>query len=596
MRYSVVAVCRGTLALALLTALFSCASAPSPSISRNSAARESASLAGKNDQAPVTPSAASGGQGTVLTVPARDQLNRNAIDPQILRALEQGGPTKLRSAVAMVRSLSTELTEPNKVVLAIAGELMNILYPLEQIDWEIPALSDAVAYIGAVRSARMGVYDYNTGNTDYLSLVLPSLIMVLSPAGGDYYTDARISLEKALSLNKESILAPYFLALLDERQKNTDAALAAYKKIWDIDKSCYPAGSAYARLLLEKGEARQSFAIAAALSAQYPASPAFQEMCAVSAFSYSDWEAADPYIIEILRREPTNTRFLLMRARILVERKDYLKANSLLDAYATTNRTDKTYMLLRSRVMREWNRNPASAAGIMEEALRLYPGEIDVLLTAAELSFQTGQAINRQSGRELVQLVLERESNNRLALVLLTTDFIAKGEWTAAISRGEQLLNLFPQDENRILLARCYLGAGQNRNAINQLRPLYQKSSPSDEVVALYLEALVAAGEQSLARTLIASRMGESSSALRSVFYYFESKLTVDEEGQASALRSSLLSDPRNSRALFAMYEWNFNKKDYRRALYYLKQTIALDPGNRSLQQKQSELELLLAP
>ena len=47
--------------------------------------------------------------------------------------------------------------------------------------------------------------------------------------------------------------------------------------------------------------------------------------------------------------------------------------------------------------------------------------------------------------------------------------------------------------------------------------------------------------------------------------------------------------------ALYAMYEWYFARTDYRKAQYYLKQVIALDPANRRYTQQLSKLDELLA-
>ena len=61
-----------------------------------------------------------------------------------------------------------------------------------------------------------------------------------------------------------------------------------------------------------------------------------------------------------------------------------------------------------------------------------------------------------------------------------------------------------------------------------------------------------------------------------------------------ASLRASLLANPRNKEALFAMYELYLSAKDYRKAKYYLGQVLALDPSNRKNAVLAEKLEKLL--
>ena len=65
----------------------------------------------------------------------------------------------------------------------------------------------------------------------------------------------------------------------------------------------------------------------------------------------------------------------------------------------------------------------------------------------------------------------------------------------------------------------------------------------------------------------------------------------TSEDKKLSSLRSSLTANPRNEDALFALYELYFKKNDYRKAQYYLKQVIALNPSSQELLELNSNLE-----
>jgi len=555
-------------------------------------------LSGDNDRngkTPVSPSAVSGSGGTLLAVPSRDQLKKNSLEAEVLDLLETGSPASIKLAVERINTDVRGMTDQNRIALAVAGELMQILYPLEPVTWTIPAVPENGTYIGAVRSARLGVYDYNTGNADFLSLVLPSLVLAVTTTPGNYYADAATALVKASSRNPRSVLPPYFRALLAARQGKPAEAAGLYRRAWELDASCYPAGIARVNSLIAEGSGMAALDVARTLAARYPENIPVRLLCADAAFAARDWDAADSHVLKVLMAEPGNTRVLLMRARILVERREYLKANSLLDAFATTNRTDKNYLLLRSRVIREWNKNSGSAAAVLQEAQQLYPDDVEVLLSSAEVCYQSGLTINRLGGRDFVRLVLAKDATNRSALSLLVADHIAQSEWESAVAGAEQLVSLHPSTETRVLLLRSWLGAGQSAKAASLAKTLYGVPPPTDEITALYLRALVESGDARTASSVIASRLGDAPSSLKSVLYYYESRLAPNSDARLSSLRSSLLADPRNVQGLFAMYEWYFEKSDYRKAQYYLKQVIALDPANSRNVRLLANLDELLA-
>jgi cytochrome c-type biogenesis protein CcmH/NrfG len=584
-----------------LTALFlpSCETVPaSPSGAVSvSAGTGAAELSGKVDtgnSGSVSDSSVSGSGGTILAVPSKDKLKRNSLDQAVLSLLETGSPDSIRQAVERINADPRGMTDQNRVALAVAGELMKILYPLERITWPSPAIPDTGVWIGAIKAARQGAYDYGAGSSDFLALVLPSLVLSVTNAPGDYYAEAEAALKKAASGNDRSVLPPYLLALLYEREGKQSAADSLYLAAWERDRSCYPAGVAYARSLIRADSGMRALSVAKELLVRYPESTLMTRLAADAAFSTGDWTLADPYVLQAIKAEPDNADYLLMRARILVERKDYLKANALLDAFSTRSKEDKQYLLLRSRVVREWNRNPASAMVFLQDAQRLYPDDEDVLLASAEVCYQTGQTINKKGGRDFVALVLAKSPNNPDALSLLVADYIASGDWQNAVKHGERLVSVSPRDSSKVLLVRACLGAGQPGRAITLARALYQAST-TDEVTSLYLESLVVTGDLAQAGAIIGARLPSAPSTLKSILYYYESRTISDPDARLSSLRSSLLADPRNKDALYAMYGWYFAKADYRKAQYYLKQVIALDPSNRQYAQELVKLDEMLA-
>ena len=570
--------------------LIGCASTPAASASDDTVNNKTDAVA------TVSPAAVSAENGTPLTLPSKEQLKKFSMDSEVLAYLETGSPDSIKKAVIRINDDPRGMTDQTRIALAVAGELMKILYPLETVTWVVPSVPDDNTYISAIRTARMGVYDYNTGNSDFLSMVLPSLVMAINANPGDYYTDAEGILQKAAAINQGSVLPPLFLAMLASRQGKENAAGNYFARAWKLDSSCYPAGMGYVGFLIRQKNGKTALDISKKLFARYPHSTDIIRLCAESAFVMGDWDTADSYVLQVLRAEPENTDFLLMRARILVERKEYLKANSLLDAYATKNRTDRDYLLLRARILREWNKNILSAIDILRQAQSLYPNDIEVMLASAEVSYQTGQKINNLGGRDFVLTVLKRNAENENALSLLASDYISVSDWTNAVRYAEKLQQEYPGKESGLLLSRAYIGSGYSSKAVTITRNLYLKNNADVTVIGLYLQALLNAGETQTAIGIIDDRMRNADSSLKSILYYYKSRLIIDPDARLSALRSSLLADPRNLQALYAMYEWYFDKQDYRKAQYYLKQVIALDPANSRWVKLQSDLEHLLAP
>jgi hypothetical protein len=73
------------------------------------------------------------------------------------------------------------MTDQNRVALALAAEMMRVLYPLEPVTWPVPSPPEIAPYIGAIRSAQLGLFAPESGTADFLSLVLPASSSRLSP-------------------------------------------------------------------------------------------------------------------------------------------------------------------------------------------------------------------------------------------------------------------------------------------------------------------------------------------------------------------------------------------------------------------------------
>ena len=99
--------------------------------------------------------------------------------------------------------------------------------------------------------------------------------------------------------------------------------------------------------------------------------------------------------------------FVLFRAKILVEKKDYIHAVSLLDVYARQDSTSLDYLLLRSRVQLDWSKNTSAATENIEKALQLYPENTEALMFAARISSPIDSPVAGKYADELAAKVQE---------------------------------------------------------------------------------------------------------------------------------------------------------------------------------------------
>jgi tetratricopeptide (TPR) repeat protein len=105
---------------------------------------------------------------------------------------------------------------------------------------------------------------------------------------------------------------------------------------------------------------------------------------------------------------------------------------------------------------------------------------------------------------------------------------------------------------------------------------------------------LVDSGDAKASQEAIARALpGTSAPALRSVMYFLQSKLQKSDEAALSLLHSALIENADNSEALAGMSDILVRRKDYAKARFYLKQALAISPGDPELDARQKQLDEL---
>ncbi|HAH61392.1 MAG TPA: hypothetical protein DCL73_04775 [Treponema sp.] len=518
----------------------------------------------------------------------------SGIDGKVMAGVENGSPDSIRAAVSAIRKPELDYTETEKVLLSVTAAVMEMVWPSEKIDWDVPEVTDVTPYLGAIDSARKGVYDLSTGNVDFLTLVLPSVVVISADDVADYAQTAEQALTAGLQLRPDSVLAHYLLGILYGKTGRNSDALSHFAAASRGAPSCFETAYAQADCLKRLGRMEESSAIAGSLVARYPSDIRILKLCAETSFSLKNYSAAEEYVARVLQQDPNDLEYVLFRARILTEKGDYIRAASLLDVYARQNSTSRDYLLLRARIQRDWSKNISAAVSTIETALAKYPGDTDVLLFAAQLASATDAPVAGKTSEQLAEAVLAISPDNTEALRYQVEGMVESGAWQKAYALSKKLLAKDNSHQTAFTHIRICLELGKKDEAWNLISPLYRDYPDDENVLQSYIIVLTRTDRASQALSLINSRLPDASPKMKSFFYYRRSFLDSTQDESLADLRSSLIANPRNADALFRLYQLYYNQKDYRKAQYYLKQVVALDPNNAAMRKLNDDLTGLI--
>ena len=537
------------------------------------------------------------GQGMSLAVPHVEKKNTfSTIDKSILDDVKKGTSASLKNAFASLRQSDQNYTEEQAVILNIINGIVDVLYPNDKIQWPVSTLTEENDYISILESVKKGVYDDSATEKDFFVKVLPSLVLITSPNSIGFFADSKKSLDEALVEFPNSFMATYLRGLLAFRQQSYTEANSFFQKAFKIDSSYANLKKTYAASLIKTGDNDLAFSLASELLEKDSENFELLRLCAYATLNAGKTQEAQLYIVRALQQQPNNADFILLRAKMLMVNGEYLNASSLLDAYSRNDNTSKDYLLMRATLQRDWNKNLSAASNTISDALYLYPDDVEVLIFATSLMLTTKQQIGNRSSHELVDYVLTLDAENLEAKELLLKIFVSENQWQKAYELSSELIKNKAVGVNSILtrIEICI----NLKNMQDARRALSVLSEKTDDKAVLDLELiriLIAEGNKAEALKQISLALNKDySNQVKSDLYYERSRISSNSESQLADLRSCLTSNPRNLNALLALYNYYFDKKDYRKSRYYLRQAIALNPQDSSLLEFSAHLDELL--
>jgi tetratricopeptide (TPR) repeat protein len=479
---------------------------------------------------------------------------------------------------------------------AVAAALIRSIYPDLPVRYLPPDPPLTGVYTRILRDADRGVYSPpQAGSRDFLECILPFLAWYPDPRGSPRFRDALPDLEKAASINPDSVLPFIFRGFVYEKEGRAQEAEAAYLRALELAADCYPAELGLVRIMNSRGEEERATARLAELSLRYPDNAGIKKEMARNYAAGRDWSRAEALITEILQRNPRDGEFLLLRAYTAMEQGRYQEAQTPLDAYAPIDSGNRRYLFLRARLQAELYRNRDSALNYLRSIIRTWPDDAEALVYMAGLLMESARPGDITEGRTILTRLLGQPNPNPDVLSLAVRDAVRRAAWREARELLERLLAKRRNNGDLLDAYNVERGLGNSAAALSYARELFNRESAGEEAVAAYLTALIDTGRQSEALRIIEQRLETASGgAQKSRYYYLRSRLRNNDDAAMSDLRSSLFEDPRNLDALVAMFEIYHRRRDERRAVYYLKQALALDPNNPQLRRYETEYRAAL--
>ena len=516
------------------------------------------------------------------------------IDSAVLYGVQNGSPDSLREAMSLMRKKSLEFDESERVLALVSAEIMKLVWPSEKITWDIPVVTEDNPYTGAISSVKQGVFDSSTGNVDFLTTLLPALVIMNNNTDISIYDSCEKALQSALLLQSDSVLANYLMAKLYERKRGFENAEKYIAQAYASSPKTTEINLAYSRILRSNGKLAEASQILNSIE-NTANDIAVLKQNAYIAFDAGDYDSAELYVAKVLQQTPNDLEFLLFRAKILVEKKDYIHAVSLLDVYARQDSSSIDYLVLRARVQLDWSKNTAAASETVEKALQIYPDNLDALMFAARISSETDSPVAGKYADELAARVLEKRPGNQEAMTYALEGLIQRENWQEAYTASRNLISLGNVSPSVVeKYVKVCLKLGKNNEAYEYAKARYEANNTDEMLLEAYILAYSKVGNRDAVLKYIDSLMGSASAKVKSNLYYRRSYLQLTEEKALADLRSSLISNPRNSDALFRLYELYYAKQDYRKAQYYLRQVVAINPNDSSFKKLNEALTKLI--
>jgi tetratricopeptide (TPR) repeat protein len=517
------------------------------------------------------------------------------LSEEIRNLTETGILSSMLQAVELIRSRDLSGSEFGRTMAGINTILIKLIYPDSLAKLPVVDLPQTSNYARIIRDAEKGVYDQPAQtSTDFFEHILPFLAVNDQTEPG-VFASILNDLEKAQTLKPNSVLPLLFQGFVYERTQRFNQAEQSFRQVYQISNECYPARIGLARVRRIAGFPQEAIDILSDLIIRYPDSIQIKRERAISYYRNNDLSRALSAMDEILQADPRDGEILLIKASILLEQGQYSQSNTSLDSYASINPNNRTYLFLRARVQAEGNRNRDSALNYLRSILRNSPDDTEVLVYAAGLLMESQRPADQSEGREMLERLRRTNGSSIEVLSLSLRDAVQREQWQEAQGYLNRILAVRRTVQDLTDAYNVERGLGNNARALTYARELFERDNSNHDYAAIYISALINSGRRDEASRLLESRINSAStSQIKSRYYYLRSRLQSNQDNALGDLRSSLFEDPRNLDAIIAMFQIYHDRREERRAVYYLKQGLAISPDHPVLKRYEKEYASLL--
>jgi tetratricopeptide (TPR) repeat protein len=526
--------------------------------------------------------------------PSQQQPSGGLVE-EIRNLTETGKLSSMLQALELIRQRDLESSEFGRIMSGINTILIKFVYPDTPARLPVIDLPQTNSYTRIIREAERGNYSRpSASSSDFFEYILPFLA-INSQTRTEILTDVIGDLIKAGELQPGSVFPPYFQGIAHELAGRISQAEAAYRRAYGISDECYPALAGVARMRRLSGNTAEAAAILSELIIRYPDSTTLKRQLALTYYQGQDWSRALSVVDEVLLSEPRDGELLLMKAHILIEQGQFLQANMPLDTYASINSNNRDYLFYRARIQAEGLRNRDSALNFLRSILRSNENDTEVMVYAVKLLMESPRSVDQQEGRDLLARLRRISGSSIDVLSLSLLDAIQRENWQEAQGYLSFILNNRRTPTDLINAYYVERGLGNSARALTYARELYNLNTSNYEYSTIYISALIDNGRRDEASRLLESVINSSGSGnVKSQYYYLRSLIQSDQEEALNDLRSSIFEDPRNLDAIIAMFEIYHRRREERRAVYYLRQALAISPDNPLLKRYEEEYAALL--
>ncbi len=534
--------------------------------------------------------------------PVEEEIDETALKLiEAEKLMEIASPMHLREALKILTSSKLQSDANAGRLAALAGEVFTFLYP--ELDHEpclegLPPISGPYKTLFA--SALMGEGFYpDTGTmdkADFWNLTLPSFYLLKNGLGASQQElkNLKLSLDIAGNINQDSVLPPFFKGLIVERQGELSMALSFYAESAAKSESFYPA---ILRLALLKIAAYQPEAAVPLLEKVLKAIPknSFVRARAAEAyFAAKEFDKASALVAEELLKDPEDTKYLLLRSRILRESGNWPQAFKPLNMVLLKQPKTVEAYLLKADILHENSHDTEAALVLLREAEELIPEDPRIPEKTGKILLESGKS---EEGLMKLNRAIELDPDRISTLRLLMQDALKLKRWLQAAIYLSRILEQEETEQDLVSAHQIFVNLGDAAQALYYAEKLYQMGS-TDAFIPIYAKALVLNQNLEQARAVIEKGLEHISDP------YTRSELLLlkaldkdtDPDARLKFLQESLLENPDNLETLLKISDLYIDRQDYRKARLFLKRAVEIDPNNPGLRIQLNLVESSLQP